>query len=220
MNCTQTQALLDDWLDAQVSTEEQVAIEGHLQACPVCRARLAQERQLRAALRSLPIEPPSPGFAARALRQARLHHRYRRGFAQGFASAAAAGLLLWLAATLLLPDIQLEQTPPGVTLAAGETRTVHLVFHVPHDMPTAQLDMRLPSRVELAGYPGQQELRWQTSLRAGQNLLSLPVVALGQVDGDLIAAIAIGDKHKTFRLRLQAAAQHDSRGPSDSLGAA
>ncbi|MFW6350433.1 MAG: hypothetical protein ACOC3U_08695, partial [Thiohalospira sp.] len=129
-------------------------------------------------------------------------------FAAGFGSAAAAGLAAWLVLAPVAPEQ--GKTPsaegmPTVELAPGRTESVRLAFDAPERLEEARLTMRLPENFELAGHPERQELTWTTELEAGRNLLELPVRALADGEGELIAEIAHGDTVKRLRIRLRAA---------------
>jgi len=158
---------------------------------------------LREALRSLPVEPASPGFAAGALARAR-RERVRPGrgaFVAGFSSAAAIALVIWAVAGQVSGPTGLDETA-GVRLVLAEQRDVNLVFDVPEAIRGAELSMQLPANVELAGFPDRRTLTWRTDLARGRNVLTLPVVGHSRTDGELIARISYGDKAKQFRVRL------------------
>jgi anti-sigma factor RsiW len=59
MNCEQTQALLPAHVDGELGIPESIALEQHLQSCPDCRAELASQQALRAA-----IQKHTPYFTA------------------------------------------------------------------------------------------------------------------------------------------------------------
>lgn len=206
MNCTQFHNRLDDFIDGTLTGLPEEGAQEHFQQCPECRRLVANERRLRALLRDLPVEPPSPGFAARALRQARQrHNRPGRGaFAAGFGSAAAIALTIWAVAGRMEAPAPVDE-PAGIRLAVAEQRQVNLVFEVPMDIAGAELAMELPANVELAGYPGRKMLTWRTDLARGRNVLSLPIVGRAGAEGELIARISYGSKEQQFRVHLNVA---------------
>lgn len=204
MDCHYAQSLFDDLLDGSLTLPAREALQRHVVECTACRAAHEQARAVQRVLRALPVEPPEPGFAARALRAARTAQpdgmrRPRYGFAAGFASALAASLVVWLAAAPQPP----AAAGPSITVARDQTQTINLVVNVPQDMPDAILAVHLPEATELAGYPGERQLLWQTSLRRGENLLALPVIVRGATAGELVATVTHGDQQKIFRLQLQ-----------------
>ncbi len=203
MHCHYAQSLFDDLFDGSLTLPAREALQRHMAECAGCRAAHERVQTLQRALRALPVEPLEPGFGARALRAARLAQpggvrRQRYGFAAGFASALAASLAVWLVATP-------PQSPAGPSIAVvrDQAQTINLVVNVPQEMPDAILAVHLPEATELAGYPGERQLLWQTSLRRGENLLALPVIVRGATAGELVATVTHGDQQKIFRLQLQ-----------------
>lgn len=203
MNCTQFQNRLDDFLDGTLTGLPEEGAQEHYEQCPDCRRLVASERHLRTMLRDLPIEPASPGFAARALRRARQRHAGpgRSAFAAGFGSAAAIALVIWAVAGRVQAPAP-SGPPAGIRMAVAEQRQVNLVFEVPTEIAGAELAMELPSHVELAGYPGRTTLTWHTDLARGRNVLTLPIVGRASAEGELVARISYGSKEQQFRVRL------------------
>jgi hypothetical protein len=91
---------------------------------------------------------------------------------------------------------------PGVTIAMAEPETVNLVFASAEALDDATLSLSLPAGVELAGFPGRREIRWQTSLRPGRNLLPLDLVAVMPGGGEVVATLSHDSRERTFRLRV------------------
>lgn len=204
MNCTDINRHLDDWLDEQLSEHEKSAFERHVADCTDCTARLENTRSLLSGLRKLSVPQPSANFEKRVFaevrRQNKKTHRYK--FTAGFATAATAGLALWFASTLLVPQSLLE-SPQMISVAMNETQTVRLVFESQNDIEQVAFSVGLPTNTELDGYPGRRELAWKASLKKGENVLALPVMAIDQGQGELIAQLSYGDKVKTFRVVLK-----------------
>jgi len=227
MNCVQTTTLLDDYADGHLGPAEYEAVTRHVQDCAQCREALEETQRLVGALRQMPLPAPSTGFTTRVLNRAReaaqgqrRSHR-RWGFAAGFASAAAAGLTLWLItagwpgpkAPAIAPDIG------AVALTAHEIRSVSLAFNAPSDIRTVTFSLELPPGVRLQGHPGERSIVWQGRLTKGRNVLHLRLIAQDGAGGELVARIRDRDKSKAFRLRLQVEAPHrGSAAPRVQLG--
>ena len=60
----------------------------------------------------------------------------------------------------------------------------------------------LPEGIEMSGFPGQREVTWETSLRAGKNLLPLKLIATSPYGGEVLATLRHDDRGRTFRLRV------------------
>ncbi|HEU4589430.1 MAG TPA: hypothetical protein VFS13_00865 [Steroidobacteraceae bacterium] len=167
----------------------------------------------------MPVPEPRPGFVERALRNAtrrdasvsgRLRAAMRRP-ATWWAAGAGA-----LAATLAcVAIVWLGSTPPesAVTLALNEHRDVSLVIDSERDLEGATIRLYLSGSVSLAGYEGEREIEWLTSLTRGANLLSLPVVALAPGDGRIVAEI----EHEG-RARRVSVAMHVAAPAKDDIG--
>lgn len=167
-----------------------------------------QERELLELLQDYPAPAPDEGFYERALVRA-THQGSRRQrnrwMMTGFGAAVAATLAAWMIGGLLLNDPQLpaaDTAIPGVTIALAEPRTVNLVFASATALDSASLTVTLPDGIELDGFPGQQEITWETSLSEGKNLLPLTLVAVTPTGGELLARLVHEDRDRTFRLRV------------------
>jgi hypothetical protein len=89
-----------------------------------------------------------------------------------------------------------------VTIAMQQEHTVRLVFSSAQALDSATLTVSLPDGIELAGFPGQREITWQTSLQEGKNLLPLTLIALTPSGGEVLARLEHKDRNRTFRLRV------------------
>ena len=167
-----------------------------------------QEQELLDLLKDYPVPEAEAGFYDRALVRA-VHKGSRRQrnrwMLAGFGSAIAAGLAIWAITAMLMTTPQLpdaQPTIPGVTIAMEQEHTVRLVFASAEALDSATLTVSLPEGIELAGFPGQREITWETSLQEGKNLLPLTLIALTPAGGELLARLEHKDRDRTFRLRV------------------
>lgn len=157
----------------------------------------------------MPVPPPSTDFEQRVF--ARLRRQYperRQGagrFAAGFATAMAAGLALWFASSVFIPQQPNVAQPRAIAVTMNQTQTVRLMFDATSDLQRVSLSIDLPPNMQLQGYPGQQQLTWDTQLRKGPNVLALPIMAVEEGQGELVAQLSYGDTIRTFRVVLKAA---------------
>ena len=170
--------------------------------------RVMEERELLELLQDYPVPEAEAGFYDRAVVRA-VHNGSRRQrnrwILAGFGSAIAAGLAIWVITAMLMTTPQLpdaEPTIPGVTIAMEQEHTVRLVFSSAEALESATLTVSLPDGIELAGFPGQREITWETSLQEGRNLLPLTLIALTPAGGELLARLEHKDRNRTFRLRV------------------
>lgn len=169
---------------------------------------IQDDLEIQALLKDYPMPQASVGFFDQALVRA-THEGSRqqrsRWMMTGFGGAIAAGLAVWLISGMLMTAPQMPEVDaaiPGITMALEEPRTVNLVFSSIEAMDSATLTVSLPAGVELAGFPGQSEISWETNLNEGRNLLPLKLIALTPVGGELLARLEHDDRGRVFRLQL------------------
>lgn len=205
MKCSEFDNQVQDWLDGELSADRAAALQAHAEACPDCRARVEEFRTLRAALAEMPAPALSGERTERLLRASRPRRRTMQP-----ALAAAATFAL---AALILPFADWDRTGPatGETAATAEVsvpvnqlRTVRLALSSQRTLDDATVMIELPPGVELQGRPAQRVLRWQTDISAGNNQLSLPLIAHEPGTGELVARIEHDGKSREMRLRLDA----------------
>jgi hypothetical protein len=166
------------------------------------------DKQLQALLRDYPAPSAPAGFYDRAIARAveeNTRRKRRRWLLSGFGSAIAATLAIWVMSGVLFTGPSLPQPDemiPGVTMALEEPRTVNLVFASADALDQAMLTVILPDGIELAGFPGQREISWETSLAAGKNRLPLKLIALTPAGGEIVARLQHEDRDREFRLRV------------------
>jgi hypothetical protein len=167
-----------------------------------------EDQALQSLLQDYPAPEPAAGFYEQALARA-THEGSRRQrnrwLMTGFGSAIAAGIALWFVGGFFFatPEATLpESTIPGITMTLEEPRTVNFVFASATALESAVLTVSLPDGVELAGFPGQREISWETSLNEGKNLLPLKLIAVSPLGGEVLARIEHDNRDRTFRLRI------------------
>ncbi|MGI9201094.1 MAG: hypothetical protein ACR2QL_08555 [Woeseiaceae bacterium] len=168
----------------------------------------AEDLEIQAMLKDFPAPQAEPGFYDQALARATIQGSRKqraRWLMTGFGGAIAAGLAIWMIGGMLMNTPQLPvpgNSIPEVTMALEEPRTVNLVFSSTEVIDSATLTVSLPDGVELAGFPGQRKISWETSLREGRNLLPLKLVALTPTGGELLARLEHENRDREFRLRV------------------
>ena len=168
-----------------------------------------QDQEIQALLKDYPMPEATTAFYDQALVRAThegTRRQRNRWLMTGFGGALAAGLALWLIGGFFLTTPNLPTTDPdipGITMTLEEPRTVNLVFASATDLDSATLTVTLPDGIELAGFPGQREIAWQTSLKQGKNFLPLELIAVSPVGGEVLARLEHDDRDRTFRLRVE-----------------
>jgi len=211
MNCSDLKEKFDDHVDGVLDAAEAARLLQHAQSCEACQQLVDREQKLRSALREYAdasVTMPAADFFDRALVTAArdgIKQQHKRSWMTGFGSAVAAGLAIWVLSGVLLnaPDgVTVDPGMPTITMALEEPRTVNLVFSSAIALDNATLTVLLPDGVELAGFAGQREITWMTSLKEGKNYLPLQLIATAPTEGVLLATLKHGEDDRVFRLRV------------------
>ena len=83
MDCPTCEAMVDAYVDGELTASESAAFERALEACPDCRRRLEAARTMSGLLRELPAEPAPDLLRARIERELRDHCRRLAGASSG-----------------------------------------------------------------------------------------------------------------------------------------
>jgi len=211
MNCTRLQNHLDDYVDGTLEPATAQALHLHSETCDECQRLLSRERKLRSLLGEYAdASMPEPGDAyfdrllVQAAREGR-KQQHTRSWLTGFGSALAAGLAIWVVSITIMTgpvDTPVDSAIPTVAMSIEEPRTVNLVFSSASELDHATLTVLLPEGVQIAGFEGQQEITWSTSLNEGKNVLPLQLIAAYPTSGELLATLRHGEDDRTFRLRV------------------
>lgn len=89
MNCQAIKSQLDAWVDGELPASTAKRINQHLEACPACRRRASDLRQMAAALDRLPPITAPPTFFRQTLKAYRTGHS-RPGMAEWWQSLSLA----------------------------------------------------------------------------------------------------------------------------------
>jgi len=209
MQCEKSQEIMHELLDGSATTIQHQALEQHLEICAECRQQWQTQQALRRAVTGWSVPAAGDDFRQRVyVRLAHQERRHHRNWTLG--TAMAASLALFAIVVGLMPAVQ---SLPVVELAINEAQTVRLAFSSPADFSQVSLSVELPPQVEVVGFPGQRQIQWQTSLKAGENILSLPVIARDRTDAAIVARISHEDRTRSFELPLRAKPQQQGLMP-------
>lgn len=194
MNCHDIHTLLPD-----LTPPWPAAVDAHLAGCQACARQAEAEGMLRDQLQHLPGMMLRPSFEAR-LRQ---HYAPRRVMSlRRFGATVALAASLLLAVLLVLPE-RPQGLDAGHPLVAEErfesleVRTVHLQLKSAYALDQVVIRLEFPEGVELDGYRGQRVIEWTTTMQAGVQVLSLPLV--GHSDQPLVATL----QHRSGQRRFE-----------------
>lgn len=204
MNCNEFKNKINELLDNSDDIPE--PLKEHGRNCAQCARQLQQAQGLLMQLKDLPVPSYSSEFKQQALRNAgRLQPKqpiHHRGFVAGFSSAIAATLALWLFSNVFFGYEQ-DTANNTIQISLLQKQEIKLAFDAPQALHNAKVSITLPSDTQIAGLPGKREISWRTDLKAGSNVLKLPIMALGGQGGELIARVEHQGKTQQLRIMLQ-----------------
>ena len=205
MSCPSIRSQLPDYVRATLSENEAAVVREHLQRCPRCRRRCDMEEVLMSRMAAqFDVPPPAPDFESRVFGELSSGSGRRVHMAWGGAVAVALALGLFIGQSgLWQPDeavavAEVVDTP----VVAPVERTVRLAFTAGEPLDDVTLTLNLPPHVEIAGLPGQHQVRWQVSLEQGDNVLALPLRIMFPGDGELVAELDAEGRQKVFRATI------------------
>lgn len=204
MNCSQYQIAIRTAVFG--GGELDATTRRHLATCEECREDYA-DWSLDHALQVQWVPPMRDGFAdeaiANAIRNA-VAARTRR-FAMA-ASIAVLGLGLALFFGAGFVSDRGDPNGPRIVLVANEGKVVRLVITSPAEQDAATVSIELADNLELAGFPNERRIEWQTNLSEGKNLLALPLTLKDQADSHFRVQVHYGSMQKDIRVSVQGAA--------------
>jgi hypothetical protein len=202
MDCDEADRLIDACVTGGVRPGAGLA--DHLAICDACRERFDDAR-LALALRDEAIPAPRAGFVdaalAAAVRERVVAARHVGAIAAAVATISIAiGIYLgmhWQRApehTLAVAQVQLPDTGGG---------TVRLLIDSPAEQTLANVSIELADNLELSGFAGQRHVEWQTQLKAGKNLLALPLQLTDRHDSHFEVSVSYGQTRKIIRVAVR-----------------
>ncbi|AZT82731.1 zf-HC2 domain-containing protein [Marinobacter sp. NP-4(2019)] len=234
MSCRECRELMVPYLLNELSAEQAAFVEQHVADCAHCATRLTNEKVLQSTFTDrYAIPDPSPDFETRVLAAARSSASGKSGH-RGWSTpmvggAIAAAMALGIALGVGLKTGS-EQSQPAIATNPAETddalvssspavnepviQTVRLAFSSGQPLEDVTLTLELPANVELATFPGRQQLSWKVDLEQGENVLALPLRVLFPGAGDLVAHIDDGQRQKTFRAAIPGQTKADNTEPA------
>jgi predicted anti-sigma-YlaC factor YlaD len=210
MSCSSTREHIQPWLRGELSEAESAAVEKHVAGCYRCARVVESESEILNALQArYQVPKPSTGFESRVLAAAtgagssanRQRSRSRVWVGGAVAAALALGVAIGVGLQPGAPAGDARVATDSAP-APGTTQTVRLAFNAAEAMTDVTLTLELPAHVEMARYPGHQQLSWNVSLDKGENIVELPLNVMFPGQGELVAHLDNGERRKTFRADL------------------
>jgi len=171
---------------------------------PELRPAFVEHAFARATAASDPV-PLEPASRLSGLRHAFL--RWETWFGVTLGAAAATAIAMFL----LRPLAEPASVPPVLALALHETRQIEVLIDSDRDLPHAIIRVAVTGGVNLEGFGEEREIDWETHLKRGTNLLSLPVVARTTGAAWLVATIEHEGRTRRVAIALTVNAPEVSR---------
>ena len=123
--CENFAALLDPFVDGELSPDEMARVQAHLDACPACRAYVDDALAIRAAFPDAEDTPVPDGFSESVMSRIRAEtvsqKRKNRPWLKALASLAACCAIVLLAAPMFSHGSKTEAAPAEAPAAAADT---------------------------------------------------------------------------------------------------
>jgi len=204
VKCRTAKILLQDLVDGDLTGTDTGLIRTHLKECAGCREDHQRTLQIIEMLKEISVEPPSAGFAERALGNAdrsRPAIPASRGkwLPAGIAASLVAIVFMFSATTMLQP----EQSDPAVVLIDGQVKTIRLAIESTRILDNIEMTINVSDNLKIEGFGDQQAISWTTRLEQGVNMIALPVSAINPGDGEIVARVGFANDEKVFRVRTR-----------------
>lgn len=171
-------------------------ISAHLLGCEHCH-HFASELALQRQLAQLDTPLPTQDFIERAIGQAVASYNHTDGakridlrrksrpvWSLSHPLQAAAAVLLVVGAGLLFVPGEpgLNDDRVRITLVPHQRKEVRVLIESAVARNNATLTVALAENLQMDGYAEQRALTWQTNLKQGANVLSLPLILASESD--------------------------------------
>lgn len=199
MNCNQTDALLQDYINEDLSDTLVKAVSNHHQSCNECYRKHENMLNIITDLHELPVPAHSEDFVERALDKASTEHDLHKQALPVIGSALAAGLAVWFFFSSTFFSVPVNN---GYDVVVGnEVQTIKVAINSESAIEGVSISIELSPNLELAGFGHRKFVNWNTSLREGVNIISLPIVGIASGYGEIITHIQLYDEEKTMRIK-------------------
>lgn len=156
--CTSFEALLDPFVDGELSSEEMARVQSHLDQCPACRAYVDHALAIRAALGGWEETPVPEDFERRVMDAVRAHPRRRRTpWKKVMLPLAACFAVVVLALPLCTQFLKSPEQAPAP--AAQMPQTAQSEASAEETAPAAEPDLAPDTQVPAQDDAAEEQLR-------------------------------------------------------------
>lgn len=142
---------------------------------------------------------PRPDLANAILAQRRRQSKRRM---QWQVAACFVLALPFVAYATFLSVNRFEQVAAQHFSAINQPQQLRFIVNAKQRHDKVRFSLQAPKQWTFYGYRGSQFLTWEGQLKAGPNLLNIPLVAHQAVSGNLVVTIRHQDEVKKYRIAL------------------
>jgi len=199
MNCTQTDVVLQDYINEDLSDTLTMAVSKHHQSCNECHKKYENMLNILADLRKLPVTAHTENFVQRALDKASTEHYRHNQALPIIGSALAAGLAVWFFFSSTF--FSLPTNNDFDVVVGNEIQTIKVAINSENAIDKVKISIELSSNLELAGFGQRKFINWTTRLHEGVNIISLPIVGTAYGYGEVVTYVRLNDEEKIMRIK-------------------
>ena len=198
MNCNDARQKLTHIITDQVSIDTDAQLLEHLKSCELCQTSYT-DLQLGHVLQQISVPSLPPGFVEQSIARAIEQHQTRRSLYPVVDRVAVAVLVfaisIGVGVIVQHNDGQLDSrtTYHATPMAANQTNDIHVVIESDSFHADTSITVSLAGNLQLAGYEHAQKLNWQTDLKPGKNVITLPLITQGSEGGHVDVAYHTGE---------------------------
>ena len=202
MNCS------DARQDIRTSLAGGFELEGaaafHVHQCELCQHWHFDEL-LRREFDRVEVPDPRSGFVDELIGNAvRQGERSRTRRISLVATAATIILSFGLVLSQNFMDNTTNEVSFEVAIAPRTSEMVEVVINSNSGSDVAILTIELAENLELAGFPNERVVQWQTGLLKGKNLLRLPIILMDQQNSHFDIALSYGETEQAITVLVRA----------------
>lgn len=162
------------------------------------------ENRVISILRQIPVPPASEGFSARVIHNAvKAQTSARRLTMPKIVSGIAASVIFLLVLTSFIFNADQKAETLQLLLAENEVKTIKLAIESGASVTDVKMTIKLTDNLKLIGYENLQLLKWNTNLKQGVNIISLPVSAIASGDGVITTTVSSNGKERVFVIQTR-----------------
>ena len=205
MNCTDIKLYKNEYFEGQLALLQQRAFDQHLGECRSCNHLIDDIKKTHQALYHMVVPEPDRRFVKNMFNEVRKQYpeKPQGTFKAVFASAVVVSVMVWFVSIQMFSHEQSLMPAEQVQMALNSEETIRLMFDAASDIELVTMHIELPQHIELRGYRGKSGVTLKTSLIKGSNLLRLPVKAVAQGNGVLVAELNYGNRMKKFNILIK-----------------